>query len=75
MDAPDERGMRETIDEGVDPVTLLPADVRGLRALLLIANDRSCPASTRDLARHGLAGYLSSLLNVPTEIDDSGACS
>jgi|tagenome__1003787_1003787.scaffolds.fasta_scaffold18226659_1 hypothetical protein len=55
-------------------ISVSSGDVRGLRALLEIANDRSCAEATRELARLGLTGYLSSLLGEPPVIEDSGAC-
>jgi hypothetical protein len=45
-----------------------------LRALLRIANDRSCAEATRELARLGLTGYLSTILAEPPVIEDGGAC-
>jgi len=42
--------------------------------LLQIANDRSCAEATRELARLGLTGYLSSILGEPLVIEDNGAC-
>jgi hypothetical protein len=56
------------------PTTLSAGDVRGLRALLQIANDTSCAPATRDLARLGLAGYPSTILGEPPVIEDGGAC-
>ena len=59
-----------------DPGSIIVSsgDVRGLRALLQIANDRSCAEATRELARLGLAGYLSSILGERAVIEDGGAC-
>jgi hypothetical protein len=42
--------------------------------LLEIANDKSCAEATRELARLGLTGYLSSILGEPPVIEDGGAC-
>jgi hypothetical protein len=55
------------------PITLSAEDVQSLRALLQIANDRSCAEGTRELARRGIAGYLSSLLGEPAVIEE-GVC-
>jgi hypothetical protein len=59
-----------------DPGSIIVSsgDVRGLRALLQIANDKSCAEATRELARLGLTGYLSSILGEPPVIEDGGAC-
>ena len=53
---------------------LMRGDVRGLRALLQIANDKSCADATRELARLGLTGYLSTILGEPPVIEKGGAC-
>ena len=67
-------GMTEPNDNDRESITLIAGDVRGLRALLHIANDRSCAEATRELARLGLTGYLSSVLGEPPVIEDGGAC-
>jgi hypothetical protein len=43
-----------------DPGSIIVSsgDVRSLRALLRIANDKSCAEATRELARLGLTGYV-----------------
>ena len=66
--------MTEFSGNDLGPITLSVGDVRGLRALLQIANDRSCAAATREPARLGLAGYLSTILGEPPVIEDGGAC-
>ena len=66
--------MSEPNDNEPGPLTLSAGEVRGLRALLQIANDTSCAPATRDLARLGLAGYLSTILGEPPVIEDGGAC-
>jgi hypothetical protein len=66
--------MTEASANELGPITLSVGDVRGLRALLQIANDRSCADATRELARLGLAGYLSTILGEPAVIEDGGAC-
>ena len=66
--------MTEPGEDELGAVTISAGDVRGLRALLEIANDTSCAPATRDLARLGLAGYLSTILREPPVIDDGGAC-
>jgi hypothetical protein len=66
--------MTEPSGNELGPITLNAGDVRGLRALLQIANDTSCAAATRELARLGLAGYLSTILGEPPVIEDGGAC-
>ena len=53
-------------------ISISSGDVRGLRALLQIANDKSCAEGTRELARLGLTGYLSSILGEPPVIEDGG---
>jgi hypothetical protein len=55
-------------------ISISSGDVGGLRALLQIANDTSCAEATRELARLGLTGYLSSILGEPPVIEDGGAC-
>jgi hypothetical protein len=59
---------------GPGSISINSEDVRGLRALLEIANDKSCAEATRELARLGLTGYLSSILGEPPVIEDGGAC-
>jgi hypothetical protein len=66
--------MTEPSDDELGAVTVSAGDVRGLRALLQIANDTSCAPATRDLARLGLAGYLSTILREPPVIEDGGVC-
>ena len=66
--------MTEPRDKELGSITVSAGDVRGLRALLRIANDRSCAPATRELARLGLAGYLSTILGEPSVIEDGGAC-
>jgi hypothetical protein len=66
--------MTESRDNELGRITVSTGDVRGLRALLQIANDTSCAPATRDLARLGLAGYLSTILGEPPVIEDGGAC-
>jgi hypothetical protein len=66
--------MTEPSDNELGSITVNAGDVRGLRALLRIANDTSCARATRDLARLGLAGYLSTILGEPPVIEDGGAC-
>ena len=66
--------MTESSDNELGPITESAGDVRGLRALLRIANDRSCAPATRELARLGLAGYLSTILGEPPVIEGGGAC-
>jgi hypothetical protein len=66
--------MTEPRDKELGSITVSAGDVRGLRALLQIANDRSCAPATRELARLGLAGYLSTILGEPSVIEDGGAC-
>ena len=61
-------------DNDAGSISVSSGDVRGLRALLEIANDKSCAEATRELARLGLAGYLSSILSEPSVIEDGGAC-
>jgi hypothetical protein len=61
-------------DDDRGSISISPGDVRGLRALLQIANDSSCAEATRELARLGLTGYLSSILGEPPVIEDGGAC-
>ena len=63
-----------TTDNDLGSVIVSSGDVRGLRALLRIANDKSCAEATRELARLGLTGYLSSILGEPPVIEDGGAC-
>jgi len=62
-------------DNDPGSISVSSGDVRGLRALLQIANDKSCAEGTRELARLGLIGYLSSILGEPPVIEDGGACS
>jgi hypothetical protein len=45
-------------------ISISSGDVRGLRALLQIANDKRCAEGTRELARLGLTGYLCDLAKV-----------
>ena len=66
--------MAESSDNESGPITIDAGDVRGLRALLQIANDKSCADATRELARLGLTGYLSTILGVPPVIEEGGAC-
>ena len=66
--------MAESSDNESGPITIDAGDVRGLRALLQIANDKSCADATRELARLGLTGYLSTMLGVPPVIEEGGAC-
>ena len=66
--------MMESSDDESGPITIDAGDVRGLRALLQIANDKSCADATRELARLGLTGYLSTILGVPPVIEEGGAC-
>jgi hypothetical protein len=66
--------MTEPSENELKPITISAGDVRGLRSLLQIANDTSCAPATRDLARLGLAGYLSTILGEPPVIEDGGAC-
>jgi hypothetical protein len=66
--------MTEPSDNELKPITIGVGDVRGLRSLLQIANDTSCAPATRDLARLGLAGNLSTILGEPPVIEDGGAC-
>ena len=66
--------MTEPNDNDRESITISAEDVRGLRALLHIANDRSCAEATRELARLGLTGYLSTILGEPPVIEDGGAC-
>lgn len=66
--------MMESSDNESGPITIDAGDVRGLRALLQIANDKSCADATRELARLGLTGYLSTMLGVPPVIEEGGAC-
>ena len=66
--------MAEPRDIEPGPITIDGGDVRGLRALLKIANDKSCADATRELARLGLTGYLSTILGVPPVIEEGGAC-
>ena len=66
--------MTESSDNESGPITIDAGDVRGLRALLQIANDKSCADATRELARLGLTGYLSTILGVPPVIEKGGAC-
>ena len=66
--------MAEPSDIEPGPITIDAGDVRGLRALLQIANDKSCADATRELARLGLTGYLSTILGVPPVIEEGGAC-
>jgi hypothetical protein len=47
-------------DNDPGSINVSSGDVRGLRALLEIANDKSCAEATRELARLGLTGYLRS---------------
>jgi hypothetical protein len=61
-------------DNDPESISISSADVRSLRALLQIANDKSCAEATRELARLGLTGYLSSILGEPLVIEDNGAC-
>ena len=61
-------------DDDPGSISINSGDVRGLRALLEIANDKSCAEATRELARLGLIGYLSSILGEPPIIEDGGAC-
>lgn len=65
--------MAESSDNELGPITVSAGDVRGLRALLRIANDRSCAPATRELARLG-PGYLSTILGEPSVIEGGGAC-
>jgi hypothetical protein len=62
------------MDNDPGSISINSEDVRGLRALLEIANDKSCAEATRELARLGLTGYLSSILGEPPVIEDGGAC-
>ena len=66
--------MTEPSEDELGPTTISAGDVRGLRALLQIANDTGCAPATRELARLGLAGYLSTILGEPSVIEDGGAC-
>jgi len=66
--------MAESSDNEPGPITIDASDVRGLRALLKIANDNSCADATRELARLGLTGYLSTILGEPPVIEKGGAC-
>jgi hypothetical protein len=61
-------------DSDPGSISVSSGDVRGLRAMLQIANDKTCAEATRELARLGLAGYLSSILGEPPVIEDGGAC-
>ena len=61
-------------DNDPGSISVSSGDVRSLRGLLQIANDKSCADATRDLARLGLTGYLSSILGVPPVIEEGGAC-
>jgi hypothetical protein len=61
-------------DNDLGSIIVSSGDVRGLRALLRIANDKSCAEATRELARLGLTGYVSSILGEPPVIEDGGAC-
>ena len=61
-------------NESGGPITIDAGDVRGLRALLDIANDKSCADARRELARLGLTGYSSTVLGVPPVIEEGGAC-
>jgi hypothetical protein len=61
-------------DNGPGPITIDAGDVRSLRAMLQIANDTSCADGTRELARLGLTGYLSTILGEPPLIENGGAC-
>ncbi len=66
--------MAESTENEPGPITIDASDVRGLRALLQIANDKSCADATRELARLGLTGYLSTILGEPPVIEEGGAC-
>jgi hypothetical protein len=61
-------------DNDPGSISVSSGDVRGLRALLEIANDKSCAEATRELARLGLAGYLSAILSEPSVIENGVAC-
>jgi hypothetical protein len=61
-------------DNDPGSININSEDVHGLRALLQIANDKSCAEATRELARLGLTGYLSSILGEPPVIEDGGSC-
>jgi hypothetical protein len=61
-------------DNDPGSISVSSGDVRSLRAMLQIANDNSCAEATRELARLGLTGYLSSILGEPPVIEDGGAC-
>jgi len=67
--------MVESTEKDPGSISISSGDVRSLRALLEIANDKSCAEGTRELARLGLIGYLSSILGEPPVIEDGGACS
>lgn len=66
--------MVEPTDNDPGSISISSEDVRSLRAMLRIANDQSCADATRELARLGLTGYLSSILGEPPVIEDGGAC-
>ena len=66
--------MAGSTDNDRGSISISSGDVRGLRALLQIANDKSCAEATRELARLGLTGYLSSILGEPLVIEGGGAC-
>ena len=66
--------MAESNEHEPGSITIDASDVRGLRALLQIANDKSCADATRELARLGLTGYLSTILGEPPVIEKGGAC-
>jgi len=66
--------MAGSTDNDRGSISISSGDVRGLRALLQIANDKSCAEATRELARLGLTGYLSSILGEPPVIEGGGAC-
>ena len=71
---PKDQRMVESTENDPGSISISSGDVRSLRALLEIANDKSCAEATRELARLGLTGYLSSILGEPPVIEDGGAC-